>query len=337
MLVFFMQVWPRAKRIALLLAPLALAAGLALRWTRPAPPPLAVACSHVQFVQRARGAALAAGVNGSGWTPSFKLHQNEGAVRRAARGADSLDARLKPLASITVTLKDPDSDKSFEARFNQAGDLLSWSTHGMNVSANPQTAMDELLKPFGPATLSGSGETGMEYKRLAIFPGSSQKYPVRVELEGGRPVSASLGDAEDSDGYGANILEKILEFCGYSLTGFFLFYSLRLFRRRRLEGEVPRERALLLIAIFGLCGFLFAALNPDSFTLSGGLATLLAVGMAILSGLGKSILFMLGGLFVAAPTPVERARFAKAGPASWSPSTRCSLASGSRVPLDAPP
>jgi hypothetical protein len=92
-------------------------------------------------------------------------------------------------------------------------------------------------------------------------------------------------------------MEGFVGVCGVCLTGFFLFYSLRLFRRRRREGEIPRERVWVLIGIFGVCGGLFVALNPESF---GNSSTIAGVGLALLRAVGSSLIFAFGGLFVSA-------------------------------------
>ncbi len=127
---------------------------------------------------------------------------------------------------------------------------------------------------------------------LSFKEAPADKFRIEVKVQGDRLRAASIHPRfETSSSSGsASVFEQVLEISGKILTGFFALYSLRLFRRRRREGEIPQARALLLIAIFGFCGFAFVVLNLDSIT----------NWIAVLKGLGTSLLFLLGGLFVSA-------------------------------------
>ncbi|MBV8817429.1 MAG: hypothetical protein JO022_03675, partial [Acidobacteriaceae bacterium] len=305
--------------IALLLTPVALLLGLFLRWQHPAPAPVAITRDHDAWIQEARQIAARYGLTGaSHWSPAVSVAQDGAAVRQIAFNDSALSrARRKPPATVNVTLKQEDGDGSFSAGFNAEGDLLWWSESGRtgqtaadDSDARGREILNEMLRPLGEFTLTdwsritafGSGGTNTGYKGTAVFAGSrGDRIPVRVDFHEGHPVSASVGNPSDyADNSDQPAFEKVVASLTFTLIGFFLFYSIRLYRRRRLEGEIPRDRALVLIAIFGLCGFLFAVLNPESLPVGFGWARVLAIGWTLLTSLGRSLLFMLGGLLVAA-------------------------------------
>lgn len=97
--------------------------------------------------------------------------------------------------------------------------------------------------------------------------------PVRIDAPGGL-----AGGLENTAGGFSTLLSVV-----------FVIYSLRLFRQRLREGEIPWVRLWLLVATFGLAGGLFV-----------GLATRSGAGASILAGLGTAIVYGIGGLFVAA-------------------------------------
>ncbi len=311
---------PRAIQYLVLLAPLALIAGLALRWTRPAPYPLAIDAGRDQFIERSRTAGTDLGVNLTNWTPSLRVEQKQGAVRRYSGSLADLELRprLQPAVTIFITWQQPEEDGKFESRFAPTGDLLGWSLTGLNGPAPPQLPPDQAshaaqqaashwLQSIAPVTLtdfkarSPDDNSNLQFQAGAQFATAPNRtYPLDVSLRGDRLVSASFDSVAPGGDTWIGDLEDVVKFCGATLTGFFLLYSLKLFRRRRREGEIPRGRALLLIAIFALCGGTFVGLNTPSLPHGKSLAYLLSLGTAVLSGLGNSLLFALGGLFVSA-------------------------------------
>jgi hypothetical protein len=307
----------------LLFAPLAMILGLLLRWTQPAPPPLAIQYDREGWIDLGRASAGRFGIDTSSWNAGVEVDHkeddhNEGQVRRyASRGARSqLRERLHPPMTVRLRLHEPGGKREFEVHFAPSGDLVSWSMRGHIAAqklppevSRPQAiaAADKWLQPYGAVTLSdwrttvGDEETNPGWEANAQFAASpKERYRVELGLEGSTVVSASIHDENEGGASGSAIgsFEEFLGVCGAILICLFLLYSLRLFRRRRREGEIPRERAWVLIAIFGVCGGLFVALNPDSY--GHGSSITMSVVRTILKGLGTSLLYGAGGLFVSA-------------------------------------
>ena len=299
-------------KILLLLAPAALLAGLTLRWTRPARPPLAIEYRREQWIERSRLTAHSAGLEASEWASAVRVEQDETAVRNLSAGvaANPLRAHLQPSATVIVRLRPPNADGVFETHFGPAGDLLSWSADNLpgpiqkpdeSPTPSPQAlaALNAWLEQYGTPSLEkwkrwkSDDDAGPRFEAdLHFKEAPADKYRVEIKAPGDRLRAASI-HAQFATGSTvgiSSVLEQILLILGRTLTGFFALYSLRLFRRRRREGEIPQGRALVLITVFGLCGFIFIALNPDSLT----------NWIAVLAGLGNSLLFLLGGLFVSA-------------------------------------
>jgi hypothetical protein len=314
---------PKLQRVAgylLLLAPLALVLGLLVRWTRPAPPPLAIEYSRASWIDVTRTAAKRLGFDAASWDGSVQVDQDEEAVRRdAARGGiGPFRARLHPPLTVRVELHQPGGERKFDAHFAPSGDLVSWSLHGYTDNSSHQAPLEtrqgqaiagagKWLQPYGPVTLSnwrthsGDDESNAGWEAHARFAAApNESYRIELGLEGNTVVSGVIHDENANGGGHAGFegLEGFLGACGVLLIGFFLIYSLRLFRRRRREGEIPRERVWVLIAIFGICGGLFVALNPQP---SGDSSSFtMAVLLTVLKGFGTSLVFSIGGLFVSA-------------------------------------
>ncbi len=284
--------------------------GFTLRWIRPAPPPLAIALNREQFIEHSRSAAHSAGFDASQWAAAVQIEQDENAVRNfsGSRPGNPLRARLQPPASVIVRLRAPNSDGVFETHLGPSGDLLAWSSNNLpgqsgkaeeNPSLQASLSIDAWLKRYGTPALgkwrrwTSDGDAGSRFEADLHFTEAPQdKYRVEVKAQGNLLRAASIhGQFEAGNRTGfSSVVEQTFLILGITLTGFFLLYSLRLFRRRRREGEIPQARALILIAVFGLCGFAFVALNLDSLT----------NWMGMLAGFGTSLLYLLGGLFVSA-------------------------------------
>ena len=308
-------------KLLVLLAPVALLAGLALRWTRQAPPSLAVTSDRAQFIELARKAATMRGINATGWRSSITVPRDDNVVRASAYASqiDELRARLSPPGTIRVRLHPPSDDAQFEARLSPSGDLDGWSESGIAAAQAPSAGAQDRqeqaksiaqnwLNRYGPVTFAGwrsrSGDDNTDdrfegHARFAAAP--KQTYRVEIGFRQGRAVSGSIESEQNlSRDTVIGDLEQLVQVFAFTLTGFFLFYSIRLYRRRKREGEIPRDRALMLVVVFGICGGVFVGLSTGS--VSGGTAiqTAVALGRAILAGLGTSLAYAFGGLFVAA-------------------------------------
>src|SRR5579863_7724712 len=121
--------------IFLLLAPVAVLLALAMRWSRPAPPPLAIAYQRQTWVRQSRAAAGQRGYDAGNWNASVSVDENENAIRHYVRDAvrdSAFNARLQPPVSVSVRLTEPNGDGVFETRWAASGDLLAWSIEGVN-------------------------------------------------------------------------------------------------------------------------------------------------------------------------------------------------------------
>jgi len=309
----------RAAGLLLLFAPLAMVLGLLLRWTQTAPPPLAIQYDRGAWVDLARTSAKRFGFDTASWNTAVQVDQDDDLVRHySARGQSSqLRERLHPPLTIRVELLEPDGERKFEAHFAPSGDLINWSMKGQYDSSHKSaveasqaqaiTGARNWLNPYGAVTLShwrthsGEENASAGWEANAQFAAApTEQYRIEVGLEGNTVVAASIHDENQSKGgeTGLGSLEEFLGVCGAILICFFLLYSLRLFRRRRREGEIPRGRLWVLIGVFGICGGLFVALNPGNYGNSS--STVMSFGRALLAGLGTSLLYGTGGLFVAA-------------------------------------
>jgi len=247
---FFTRYWGYLSTPAqlgiVIVTPLALLAGVWMRWTRPVPPPLAFSGGRAYFVALAKNAAR---VDTSGWNERVEVDAHLPALRAAVESGDAVRP-LDPPIRVRVLLKQPSTSQEFEFYFSPSGDLL---------------------------------------------PTPERTSPVEKAVKAARGVRVSR-NKDDSDS--GSVLEITVGVIAFILTCYFIGYSLKLYRQRSREREIPARRAWLLIIIFSISGGLFVGLSPDDLGISGG--SVVSTALAVLAALGVSVFFALGGLFVGA-------------------------------------
>lgn len=284
------------------LSPLALIAGIVLRFTHPAPPPVALTLGHSGFERQARNELRTLGWDATGWRGSLDVEQNAPRTRGYASGQGSLVRRtLDPPVIVTVHLHEPGGEGSADVKLGSSGALVGWSVDNMpNVPEprpDPESQIQGWLGRYGNPEIRPREKHKASLAWDAIF--GPDRFTVAAKQKDGALLSASMAESIDSSFVPINAVEGVRSACATILTGFFLFYSIRLFRRRRREGEISWSRFYLLIAVFGVCGGLSVAFDPSLVKVDGQ-SSMLTVGMTLLTSLGGAAFFTIGGLFVAA-------------------------------------
>jgi len=267
--------WQRVWGVLILLAPVALGIAIYLQWTAQSRIPVRVTLDRTAARETARKFLDDRGINVSGWDESIRA-ETQGSiyrylVRQGQAGRQVLDS-LGLWSKVTVLFSDPQGEQKARVTMSPSGTVLGYRlTFGDTQEAAPtvptaetsaliERARAELLKPF-PLLRSTSTETS----GADDLAKGSNRWKLRVdgvpELEltavvstRGRQVVESAIIAELSD----DAERAVKEPSRGRTKGIFLTYALLLtvylvirYFKRRYQGEVSRQRMLLVTLVVG--------------------------------------------------------------------------------------
>ncbi|QOY87944.1 PP2C family protein-serine/threonine phosphatase [Paludibaculum fermentans] len=318
-----------AALLVVALAPLALVAGLTLRYASKVPASVRSDASRTQLQETARRLGTAQGLSLDAAGALLKIkpqttHQVF-ALRASARSVDAA-GRLAAPYHFVLNLAEPDGEHSISVTMNGRGDILQFETErprNIGPALGPEAA-EQLAKQYMKEWLTfipnpqidrvreaSSHRKDAEEEAIARrfdFEGHLGDLPRlqfsgRVEITGSKVTAARVEPefvrvmrtwSDDESGFRGTIGGL-----AFFLALFASIYSIRLYRKRSREKEVPRKRAIILILVFGLCGAGYLALNAESFANSDGASTLpwyVTLGIGALGG----IFLAMGGVLVGA-------------------------------------
>lgn len=312
----------RVWRILVILAPLALAAGIWLTYHRGATAGLRFSASRAEVVQSLRAAAASRGWATEGWKELADL-SSQNRIRHYLETTAGPEERLnivlvEPPALWRVRLvSDTSPRRIITGDFDPSGRLVAWrfppkgsARSGASEEAAFEAARQELARRVGADAGSwqrtGSGierdaETGVETRRFTFRRTFSPDLTVDVTIEtAGIDVLAFLVKSRTSPDYPARhpelgtkwrvvrgVIAGVMVFVG-------LLYVLARFVRRFREQEIPIKRsvivALLVMLSFGVVATVSVSTqNIGALDASGNpsdAGVYIGIGMvAILSGI----------------------------------------------------
>ncbi|MGJ5816671.1 PP2C family protein-serine/threonine phosphatase [Paludibaculum fermentans] len=315
--------------LAIALAPLALVAGLTLRYAAKVPASVRSDASRTQLQDIARrlGASQGLSLDASGALLKIKPQTSHQvfALRAAPQAVDAA-GRLAAPYHFVLNLAEPDGEHGIIVTLNGRGDVLQFDTERPR---NPGPALsseaaEELAKQYMRSWLTFIPNPQIDRVREASsqskkdedesiarrfdFEGHLGQLPTvkfsgRVEVTGskvtGARVEPEFGRAMHSWSDDESGLRGTVGVLAVFLAIFASIYSIRLYRKRSREKEAPRKRALILVLVFGLCGAGYLALNAESFANTDGASTLpwyVTLGISAMGG----IFLAMGGVLVGA-------------------------------------
>lgn len=319
----------RAALLVIALAPLALIAGLAFRSAAKVPASVRSDAnrSQLQEIARRLGASQGLSLESAGALLKIKpqtTHQVF-ALRASARSVNAA-GRLAAPYHFVLNLAEPDGEHSITVTLNGRGDVLQFETErprntgpALSAEAGEQLARQYLKDwlTFIPnpefdrmreATTQRKDASEDAIARRFDFEGHLRDIPRlqfsgRVEITGSKVTGARIEPefvrvmhtwSDDESGTRGTVGAL-----AFFLALFAAIYSIRLYRKRSREKEVPHKRALILVVVFGLCGAGYLALNAESFANSDGVSTLpwyVTLGIGAMGGL----FLAMGGVLIGA-------------------------------------
>ncbi|WP_321477426.1 SpoIIE family protein phosphatase [uncultured Paludibaculum sp.] len=313
---------PRTAAVLLIvLAPLALVTGLALRYSAAVPASVRSDASRARLEELARrlGSSQGFSLDEAGALLKVKPQTENQvfAMNASARDVEAVGRLVAPYHYV-LSLSEADGEHSIRVTVNGQGDVLEFeSERPRNTGGQLDAAAAEQLAAkyvaqwltFLPGAvvdrtrLSSSrrrdSEPEAESRRITFdghltsTPGV--KFSGRVMITGSKVTAADVHPefssgmhswSDDDSG-----LRGTAGTLAVLLAIFASIYSIRLYRKRSREKEAPTKRALILVLVFGLCGAGYLALNAESFANADGTSTL---SWYVLLGIGA-----LGGIFLA--------------------------------------
>jgi serine phosphatase RsbU (regulator of sigma subunit) len=285
-----MELSARGRRVLLGAAPFAFAVGLVLRLGVVAPQPLRFGVDRDQAIGRARAIAKSFGVD-AGTQASVKVTSNEERrIYNLVFPESPQTARLVPPYEIEVSLSASDGEAACRVTLTPSGQLLGFDAGGKDDIRLTDSEARVRAQTEMQTAIPDPGLSGVRLRvEASVREGQLTRLNIDPEFEESfrrREVWTRKGIR---DGVGA---------LGFAFVLFTVIYSLRLYRRRSREQEVPRERMKLLIVGYGVLGVCYVLTNIDGLLTGGNLADM-GWWLAVLVALMSAVFFFLAGVLLA--------------------------------------